>query len=186
MIDFDFVAPTRIVFGRSAERRLSELLIEYGIRSALLVYGGGSIKKSGLYDRVIEQLKLAKVVFHEIGGIRANPAKESVFAGIKILKEHPCDLILAVGGGSVIDAAKSMGAGYFYAGDPFDFNLKKAKPQKTLPVGVVLTIASAGSEMSNSCVISDDETGIKLGFNSDLIRPLFALENPELSFTLPP
>lgn len=184
MIDFDFVAPTRVVFGRSAEDHLSELLGEYDIHSVLLVYGGGSIKKSGLYDRVIDQLNLAKADFYEIGGIRANPTNESVFAGIKILKEHPCDLILAVGGGSVIDAAKSMGVGYYYDGDPFDFNLKKAKPSKTIPVGVILTIASAGSEMSNSCVISDDSTGIKLGFNSDLIRPLFALENPELTFTV--
>lgn len=184
MIDFDFVAPTRVVFGHSAEDRLSELLSEYDIRSVLLVYGGGSIKKSGLYGRVINQLNLAKAAFYEIGGIRANPTKESVFAGIKILKEHPCDLILAVGGGSVIDAAKSMGVGYYYDGDPFDFNLKKAKPSKTVPVGVILTIASAGSEMSNSCVISDDATGIKLGFNNDLIRPLFALENPELTFTV--
>ncbi len=186
MIDFDFVAPTRVIFSRNAEERLSELLKEYGIRSVLLVYGGGSIKRSGLYDRVIAQLNKADVAYFEIGKIRANPTKESVFAGINILREHPCDLILAVGGGSVIDAAKSMGVGYYYDGDPFDFNLKKAKPTKTIPVGVILTIASAGSEMSNSCVISDDSTGVKLGFNNDLIRPLFALENPELTFTVDP
>ncbi len=186
MIDFDFVAPTRIIFGHSAEKRLSELLSAYNVHSVLLVYGGGSIKRSGLYDAVIEQLNLAKVAFFEISGIRANPTKESVFAGINILREHPCDLILAVGGGSVIDAAKSMGVGYYYDGDPFDFNLKKAAPSKTLPLGVILTISSAGSEMSNSCVISDDASGIKLGFNNDLIRPLFALENPELTFTVSP
>ncbi len=186
MIDFDFVSPTRVIFSRNAEERLSELLKEYGIRSVLLVYGGGSIKRSGLYDRVIAQLNKADVAYFEIGKIRANPTKESVFAGINILREHPCDLILAVGGGSVIDAAKSMGVGYYYDGDPFDFNLKKAKPTKTIPVGVILTIASAGSEMSNSCVISDDATGVKLGFNNDLIRPLFALENPELTFTVDP
>ncbi len=186
MIDFDFVAPTRIIFGHSAEKRLSELLNAYNVHSVLLVYGGGSIKRSGLYDAVIEQLNLAKVAFFEISGIRANPTKESVFAGINTLREHPCDLILAVGGGSVIDAAKSMGVGYYYDGDPFDFNLKKAAPSKTLPLGVILTISSAGSEMSNSCVISDDASGIKLGFNNDLIRPLFALENPELTFTVSP
>ena len=186
MIDFDFIAPTRVIFGRNAEERLSELLKEYGVQSVLLVYGGGSIKRSGLYDRVIAQLVEADASYYEIGKIRANPTKESVFAGIKILREHPCDLILAVGGGSVVDAAKSMGVGYYYDGDPFDFNLKKAKPTKTIPVGVILTIASAGSEMSNSCVISDDATGVKLGFNNDLIRPLFALENPELTFTVDP
>ncbi len=186
MIDFDFVAPTRIIFGHSAEKRLSELLNAYNVHSVLLVYGGGSIKRSGLYDAVIEQLNRAKVAFFEISGIRANPTKESVFAGINILREHPCDLILAVGGGSVIDAGKSMGVGYYYDGDPFDFNLKKATPSKTLPLGVILTISSAGSEMSNSCVISDDASGIKLGFNNDLIRPLFALENPELTFTVSP
>ena len=123
MIDFDFVAPTRIVFGKNSEERLGELLQSYGIRSVLLVYGGGSIVKSGLYDRVIAQLDKAKIEWYELSKIRANPTKESVFAGINTLREHPCDLILAVGGGSVIDAAKSIGVGYYYNGDPFDFNL---------------------------------------------------------------
>ena len=186
MIDFDFVSPTRVIFGHKAEDRLAELLKGYDVRSILLVYGGGSIKKSGLYDNVISQLKEAEIKVHELGKIRANPTKESVFAGIQILREHPCDLILAIGGGSAIDAAKSMGVGYYYDGDPFDFNLKKARPTKTIPVGTVLTIASAGSEMSNSCVISDDATGIKLGFNEDLIRPLFAIEDPELTYTVGP
>ncbi len=184
MIDFDFVAPTKVIFGHNAESRLCETLKSYNVRSILLVYGGGSIVRSGLYDRVILGLDENGIKHYEISNIRANPTKESVFAGIKILREHDCDLILAVGGGSVIDAAKSMGVGFYYDGDPFDFNLKKAKPTRTIPVGVILTIASAGSEMSNSCVISDDSTGVKMGFNNDLIRPLFAIENPELTFSV--
>ena len=186
MTDFDFIAPTRLVFGRGAEMKLGEILSGYGVRSLLLVYGGGSIKKSGLYSRLVSQLENKGIRYVEVANIRANPTKESVSAGVSLLKKNHCDLILAVGGGSVIDAAKAMGVGYYYEGDPFDFNLKKAKPVKTLPVGVVLTIASAGSEMSNSCVISDDGTGIKSGFNNDLIRPLFAIENPELTYTVSP
>ena len=186
MIDFDFVSPTRLVFGRGAEKRLGEILSSFNVRSVLLVYGGGSIIRSGLYQKVIGQLKSNGVCYQELGNIRANPTKEAVIAGINILKEHPCDLILAVGGGSVIDTAKAIGVGYYYDGDPFDFNLKKAVPKKTLPVGVILTIASAGSEMSNSCVISDDATNIKQGFNNDLIRPLFAIEDPELTYSVSP
>ena len=186
MIDFDFVAPTRIVFGKKSEERLGGLLREYGFKRVFLIYGGGSIKRSGLYDKVVSEMSQNGVSFEELSGIRANPTLQSVKDGIEKARKFKPDLLLAVGGGSVIDAAKSIGVGYFYDGDPFDFNLKKAAPEKTLPVGVILTIASAGSEMSNSCVISNDSTSVKQGFNSDLIRPLFAIENPELTYTVSP
>ena len=186
MIDFDFVAPTRIVFGKKSEERLGGLLREYGFKRVFLIYGGGSIKRSGLYDKVVSEMSQNGVSFEELSGIRANPTLQSVKDGIEKARKFKPDLLLAVGGGSVIDAAKSIGVGYFYDGDPFDFNLKKAAPEKTLPVGVILTIASAGIYISNSYVISNDSTSVKQGFNSDLIRPLFAIENPELTYTVSP
>ena len=140
------------------------------------------MKKSGLLDRVLNSLNEKKIKYTIYEGIRPNPTVEQVHEGLKIAKEIKPDLLLAIGGGSVIDAAKSIAAGYYYDGDPFDFNLHKAKPQKALPIGVILTISAAGSEMSTSCVIQDDKTGIKTGFNSEIIRPLFAIENPELTY----
>lgn len=186
MKDFSFVAPTKLFFGKKAEDRLGEALKEFHVFSLLLVYGGGSIKRSGLYDKVISTLQKNNIAYSELSGIRANPTKQRVEEGVKEVKAKKLEWVLAVGGGSVIDTAKAIAVGAYYDGDPFDFNLKKAIPQRALPVGVVLTIASAGSEMSDSCVISDDATGIKQGFNSDLVRPKFALEDPEITYTVPP
>ncbi len=186
MIDFDFIAPTRLIFGKGAENKLGDTLESYGIKSVLLVYGGGSILRNGLYACLTKQMQKKGIAYDELKGIRANPTLESVLEGVKMTRQKHYDLIFAVGGGSVIDASKAIGVGHYYDGDPFDFNLKKAVPSKTLPVGVVLTISSAGSEMSNSCVISNDKTNVKQGFNSDLIRPLFAIENPELTYTVSP
>lgn len=184
MIDFDFVNPTRIVFGHKAEEKLPEILLGYGFHNILLVYGGGSIKRSGLYDKVVTLLDHAKIAHHELSGITPNPEKSFVLAGLKIAKANKIDAILAIGGGSVLDVAKSIAAGFYYEGDPFDFNLGKVKPSKALPVGSILTIASAGSESSDSCVISDPETKIKKGFNNPINRPLFAIEDPELTYTV--
>ena len=186
MINFDFVAPTKLFFGEDSELRLGEVLECYHVKSLLLVYGGGSIKRSGLYRTVVSQILQKGIYFEELGGVRANPTRESVLQGVEKTRKTHFDLILAVGGGSVIDASKAIGVGAFYPGDPFDFNLKKAVPEKTIPVGVILTIASAGSEMSNSCVISNDATGVKQGFNSDVVRPLFAIEDPKLTYTVSP
>lgn len=185
MIDFNFVSPTRIVFGKRAEDKVASLLKEYGFTNVMLVYGSSSIKLSGLYDKIINLLDKAKITHSEIAGVRANPSKAIVLEGVKIAKANHVQCLLAIGGGSVMDAAKSIGVGYYYDGDPFDFNLYKAVPKKSLPIGVVVTIASSGSELSNSCVISDDETKIKQGFNSDVVRPLFAIEDPELTYTVP-
>ena len=182
---FDFRNPTRILFGEDQEKEVGKLLQDYGTKRVLLLYGGGSIKRSGLYDIVVRSLTESQIEFVALGGVRPNPTASFVREALKLVKEKKIDFLLAVGGGSVIDTAKSIGVGAYYEGDPFDFNLKKAVPEKTMPVGVILTIASAGSESSNSCVIQDDEMGIKQGFNSDLIRPVFAIENPKWALTVP-
>jgi alcohol dehydrogenase len=186
MIDFDFRSPTRIVFGRKSEDKVAVILSEYGIKNVLIVYGHGSIKSNGLYDRVVSLLDGASIKHCELGGVTPNPDKSFCLKGVSLARENHIDGVLAIGGGSVVDVAKSIGVGFFYEGDPFDFNLHKTKPTKTLPVAVILTIAAAGSESSNSCVISDESNHIKSGFNEDLIRPLFALEDPELTYSVSP
>ena len=185
MMDFDFVNPTRIVFGEGKEKEIGSFLSEYGFRKALLVYGGGSIKKNGLYDVVIKSLQESGVSFFELSGIKANPDVSFVKDGLSLLKKNPVDCVLAIGGGSVIDVAKSIAASYFYDGDPLDFNRHLLLPKKALPIAVILTIASAGSESSDSCVISSYETKFKGGFNSPLVRPILALEDPLLLKTVP-
>jgi alcohol dehydrogenase YqhD (iron-dependent ADH family) len=184
MIDFDFVNPTRIIFGHNSEDKIGDVLKGYGFSKVLLVYGGGSIKKSGLYDHVVSKLQEAGISFCELGGVMPNPDRLFVIKGRDLAKKNGVNAILAIGGGSVIDIAKSIGVSFYYEGDPFDFNLRKATPDKTLPVGVILTIASAGSESSDSCVISDYETKIKQGFNNNIVRPLFAIEDPELTYSV--
>ena len=186
MKDFDFVCPTRIVFGRKTEEKVGEIIKEYGFRKVLLVFGEGSIKRSGLYDSVVFRLCESGIDVREYSGIKPNPELSFVKEGLLIAHDYHPDCLLAVGGGSVIDVCKSIAAGYFYEGDPFDFNTKKATPRKALPVGVILTIAAAGSECSDSCVITNPDTMVKRGFNHSLNRPLFAIEDPELLFTLPP
>ena len=185
-MDFDFINRTRIIFGKQKESKIADVLTEYGFKKALLVYGKGSIKRSGLHQLITSKLQEAGIEYVELGGIGANPDVNYVRQGVALAKDNHTDCILAVGGGSVIDVSKSIGVSFFYEGDPLDFNLHKVKPSKTIPVGVVLTIASAGSESSDSCVISDYSKQFKKGFNSDVIRPLFAIEDPELTYTVSP
>ncbi|MGB4373060.1 MAG: iron-containing alcohol dehydrogenase, partial [Halanaerobiales bacterium] len=144
MENFEFYSPTRIIFGRGTEEKAGELAREYG-KKVLLHYGGGSIKKYGLYDRVVQSLREAGVDFMELGGVEPNPRLELVQEGIRICRENNIDFILAVGGGSVIDSAKAISLGVPYQGDVWDFFMGKALPEKNLPVGVVLTIPAAGS-----------------------------------------
>lgn len=186
MIDFDFVSPTKIFFGRGKEAKAGEILRSYGAKNVLIVYGSDRVRMSGLLGTVEASILSNGISYRELNGIRPNPTAEKVREGVALARKEEVDYVLAVGGGSVIDTAKAVSAGFFYDGDPFDFNLKKAIPQKALPIGVVLTISSAGSEASNSCVIQDDSLSIKQGFNSDLVRPQFAIENPELTFSVPP
>lgn len=182
MINFNFVSPTKIYFGKDKENELSNILSEMNVHKVLLVYGQGSIIKNGLYDKITKNLQTAGIFYKELSGIRPNPANSKTIEGIKICRENDIRFILAIGGGSVIDTAKSISVGFYYDGDPFDFNLHKVKPTKALPVGVILTISASGSELSDSCVIMDDETKKKCGFNSDIVRPQFAIMNPEITY----
>ena len=182
MKDFTFVSPTKIYFGKASISHLLGEAKKY--KKVLIVYGQTSIKKIGVYDEVIKQLSAAKTEYFELQGVRPNPEINKVKEGLKIVRENNIDLILAVGGGSVIDTAKSIAASYYYDGDPFDLNLHKANPTKALPLGVVLTISASGSELSDSCVVMNDTTKIKQGFNSDIVRPLFAIMNPEYTYSV--
>lgn len=184
MIDFDFGIRTKIYFGPDKEKQVGSILNSYGAKRVLVVIGQGSVKKSGLLDVVISSLKEARLQYKVIEGVRPNPTIDFVVEGLKVAKEFKPDFLLAIGGGSVIDTAKLIAVDYYYDGDPFDFNMHKANPTKALPVGVVLTISAAGSEMSTSCVIQNDATKIKKGFNSELIRPIFAIENPKLTYSV--
>ena len=186
MKDFNFYAPTRVVFGRNSEEQLPQLLRQYGGHKVLLHYGGGSARRSGLLDKVEKMLSEEGVPFVELGGVVPNPLLSKVEEGIALCREQQVDFILAVGGGSVIDSAKAIGYGVGYEGDVWDFWDGKATPQSCLPIGVMLTIPAAGSEMSSSCVITKDEGLLKRGVNSDLCRCRFAIMNPERTYTLPP
>lgn len=183
--DFNFYAPTRIVFGKSSEEKITELVIANNGKKILLHYGGGSAERSGLLNVVRKQLRDAGLNFVELGGVVPNPLLSKVQEGIELCRKEQVDFILAVGGGSVIDSSKAIGYGVNYAGDVWDFWDGKAVPQECLPIGVVLTIPAAGSEMSSSCVITKDEGLNKRGFNCDLCRCKFAVMNPERTYTLP-
>ena len=186
MKDFNFYAPTRVVFGRSSEEQLPSLIRQFGGSKVLIHYGGGSVRRYGLLDKVEQMLHEADIPFVELGGVVPNPLLSKVKEGIGLCCREEVDFILAVGGGSVIDSAKAIAYGVPYEGDVWDFWDGKAVPKACLPVGVMLTIPAAGSEMSNSCVITKDEGMLKRGVNSDLCRCRFAIMNPERTFTLPP
>jgi len=151
----------------------------------LLHYGGGSIMKSGLYDRVVASLKAAGLAYVELGGVQPNPRLELVHRGVKLCRDEGVDFILAVGGGSTIDSAKAIAMGVPYEGDVWDFYAGKAAPKRALPVATVLTIPAAGSESSDSTVITNEDGWFKRGYSSELVYPVFSILNPELIFTLP-
>lgn len=183
--DFNFYAPTRVVFGRDSEEQLPQLIRSCGGSRVLVHYGGGSVRRSGLLDKVLKMLSEAGIEYVELGGVVPNPLLSMVNKGIALCREQQVDFILAVGGGSVIDSAKAIGYGVGYDGDVWDFWCGKAEPQSCMPIGVMLTIPAAGSEMSSSCVITRDEGLLKRGINSDLCRCKFCIMNPERTFTLP-
>ena len=183
--DFNFYAPTRVVFGRDAETKIGQLVKACGASKVLIHYGGGSAERSGMLSVVRQQLSDAGISFVELGGVVPNPLLSKVEEGIALCRQENVDFILAVGGGSVIDSSKAIGYGVPYDGDVWDFWCGKA-PEKCLPIGAVLTIPAAGSEMSSSCVITKDEGLLKRGVNSDLCRCKFAVMNPERTYTLPP
>lgn len=184
--DFNFYAPTRVVFGKTAEQKIGALVTANQGSKVLIHYGGGSAERSGLLDVVRTQLRMAGIAFVELGGVVPNPLLSKVEEGISLCRQEQVDFILSVGGGSVIDSSKAIGYGVHYDGDVWDFWAGKASPKECLPIGVVLTIPAAGSEMSSSCVITKDEGLIKRGINSDLCRCRFCVMNPERTYTLPP
>lgn len=185
MRNFEFDSKTRIVFGKDTEGRAGEYIAPYG-KKILLHYGSDRIKNSGLYDRIAASLRKSNIDFLELGAVQPNPRLSLVHQGIEICRDNGLDAVLAVGGGSAIDSAKAIAFGVPYAGNVWDFFEEKAEVRETLPVGVVLTIPAAGSESSKSCVITKEDGWLKRPVNTLLIKPEFAILNPELTFTLPP
>ncbi len=186
MINFTHYLPTRFVFGRGVENEVGQHVRALGATKVLIHYGGGSAVRSGLIARVEASLDAAGLAHVSLGGARPNPRDTKVYEGIDLIRREKVDFVLAVGGGSAIDSAKAMAHGALYDGDFWDFFCGKATPEKSLPKGVVLTMAAAGSESSNSCVITQEATKTKRGLRTELNRPLLAVMNPELTMTLPP
>ena len=187
MNNFVFYSPTEFVFGKDTEGQVGTLSQKYGARKVMIVYGGGSAQRSGLLDRVKASLDKAGLSWCELGGVQPNPTDGKVYQGIELAKKENIDLLLAVGGGSVIDTAKAIAAGVPYSGDFWDFFEGKAKVEAALKVAVVLTIPAAGSEGSGNAVITKEATLQKLGIKvPGLLRPVFSIMNPELTYTLPP
>lgn len=186
MQDFNFYTPTQVVFGKKGEDKVGELINALNCKKVLVHFGGNSAKKSGLLDRVFDSLTQSGIDYVSLGGVVPNPRLSKVYEGIDLCKKENVDFILAIGGGSVIDSAKAIGYGMANDCDVWDFYMKKAVPAGCLPIGTILTLSAAGSEMSNSSVITNEEGWLKRGCNSDYCRPKFAIMNPELTYTLPP
>lgn len=187
MNNFQYCSPTNYIFGRGVEDQAGEQLAKLNLKHALIVYGQGSVIRSGLLDRVKASLDKAGIKYSLIGGVQPNPLDDKVYEGIDIARSQGCDCVLPVGGGSAIDTAKAIAAGALYDGDFWDFYCGKAIVTKALPIGVVLTIPAAGSEGSGNSVITKRDGMVKISIRTDMaLRPLFALMNPELTFTLPP
>lgn len=185
MNDFVFQAPTKVVFGKGVENQVGQLCKEQGATKVLVHFGGQSAKKSGLLDRVYASLDAAGIPYVSLGGVKPNPRLSLVYEGIELCKREGVDFLLPVGGGSVIDSAKAIGYGLANDFDVWDLYDRKNTAKACAPLGAVLTIAAAGSEMSDSSVITKEEGGIKRGYNCDLCRCKFAVMNPELTYTLP-
>ena len=186
MNNFTFYSPTLFSFGDGEEQKTGALVRQFGGTRVLLVTGGGSVHRNGAYDAVTASLREAGIPFAELSGVQANPRSGKVYEGIQLLRDTGADFLLAVGGGSVIDTAKAIGFGALYDGDFWDFFTGKAKIEKTLPVGVVLTISAAGSEGSDSCVITQEKGNLKWGCpKTDVIRPKFSVLDPRLTCSLP-
>lgn len=186
MNNFVFYSPTEFVFGKNTEVQVGALARKYGAQKVMIVYGGGSVVRSGLLDRVKQSLQEAGVAYCEMGGVQPNPIDGKVYEGIQLCRREQVDMMLPVGGGSVIDTAKAIAAGVLYDGDFWDFFIGRAKVEKALKVAVVLTIPAAGSEGSGNTVITKTETLQKLGLCApEHLRPVFSIMNPELIYTLP-
>ena len=183
--NFVYYNPTKVVFGRDAEEQTGQLIKSFGGSRVLIHYGGKSAVKSGLIDRVKGILEREGLFYVELGGVVPNPHLSLIYQGIKLCKENQVDFILAVGGGSVIDSAKAIGYGLANEGDVWDLFRHVKKAEGCYPIGSILTIAAAGSETSNSCVITKEDEGRKRAYDDDVSRPKFAVMNPALTMTLP-
>ena len=186
MKDFNFYAPTEVVFGEQSEEQVAALVKKYGGTKVLVHYGGQSAVRSGLLDKICGLLTEGGVPFVKLGGVVPNPRLSLAKQGIELCRKEKIDFILAVGGGSVIDSSKCIAYGVPYEGDVWNFYLGKAAPKTMLPVAAVLTIPAAGSEMSEASVITNEDGDVKLGYSNNLSRPKFAIMNPRRTFTLPP
>lgn len=187
MNNFIFYSPTEFVFGRDTEAQTGVLVQKYGARKIMIVYGGGSVIRSGLLARVEKSLQETGIPYCMLGGVQPNPIDTKVYEGINLCRKENVDMMLAVGGGSVIDTAKAIAAGVPYNGDFWDFYIGKAIVTKALKVAVVLTIPAAGSEGSGNTVITKVDGLQKLSLRAPgVLRPVFAVMNPELTYTLPP
>ncbi|MBO4897775.1 MAG: iron-containing alcohol dehydrogenase [Clostridia bacterium] len=184
MLDFLYYTPTKVFFGKDKHKDVGKIIKEFGYDNIMMQYGKSSIKKSGVYDEVIKSISENGITVTEIGGVEPNPKVSLVREAVKIAKEKKVQMILAVGGGSVIDSSKATATGAMTDIDIWEFSQKKAVPEKTLPVGCILTHAAAGSEMSSSTVLTNTECDMKRGFNTDLNRCIFAICNPELTYTV--
>ncbi len=185
MQNFELSLSTRVIFGRDTHRQVGQTLKGYGFQKVLFLYGGGSIHKTGLYQTITASLQEAGVPYIEKGGVQANPTVAFCRETAKLVEKEGVDCLLAVGGGSVIDTAKMAAHCVACHADPYDLITKSVPVTATMPVGVVLTIAAAGSETSDSAVLTDEATGLKRGLSTDFNRPLFAIMDPTLTFTLP-
>lgn len=185
MENFQYFTPTKVVFGKSAEEQTGILVKEQACRKVLVHYGSRSAVKSGLLDRIYRSLDSEGIDYVSLGGVVPNPRLSLVYDGIELCRKEKVDFILAVGGGSVIDSAKAIGYGVAEEGDVWDFYTGKRHAKSCLPIGAVLTISAAGSEMSNSSVITNEKGWLKRGYNNDCSRPRFAVMNPVLTMTLP-
>jgi alcohol dehydrogenase YqhD (iron-dependent ADH family) len=185
MLDFNYAISTKIFFGKNKIEKLDEELKTFG-KKILFVYGAGSIKKNGLYDAVTNLFTKNYIGYHELSGVQPNPRITSVRQGIKLCREYNIQGIVAVGGGSVIDCAKTIATGIYYHGDPWGMFLQgDSTIKKALPIGTILTVAGTGSEMNGNAVISNQETEQKLAIHHDLLRPKFSILDPTYTFTVP-
>ena len=185
MENFNFYSPTYFAFGKGKESEVGALIKRFGGTKVLLHYGGGSIKKNGVFDSVTKSLNEAKIPYVELGGVKPNPRSGLVYEGIELCRKEKVDFILAVGGGSAIDSAKAIALGVPYEGDFWDFYSTNKSVEKAIPLGTVLTIAAAGSEGSGDSVITNEQTMLKWAAGGDALRPKFSVLNPEFTCTLP-
>ena len=185
MFDFKYFTPTKVLFGKNTEEKVADLIKEFGGKKVLIHYGGGSVIRSGLMKRVTDKLDQTGIAYVMLGGAVPNPHLSLVYQGIELCKKEGVDFLLAVGGGSAIDSAKAIGYGLKNPGDVWDLYDYKKQATDSMPLGVILTLAATGSEMSDSSVITKEEGLVKRGYSSDFGRPRFAILNPELTMTLP-